>query len=67
MSRTRPTFLVKRTGTIPERATNAVSRLVESMRRLPAHPEVPDALARLQASGLRMVAVTNSVLDVARE
>lgn len=48
-------------------SAEGIDRLVESMRRLPAHPEVPDTLARLQASGLRMVAVTNSVLDVARE
>lgn len=44
-----------------------VDRVVESMRRLPPHPEVEDALARLRAGGYRMTALTNSVLDVARD
>jgi len=36
------------------------------MRRLPAHPEVPQALARLRGAGFRLTALTNSVLDVAQ-
>ena len=36
------------------------------MRRLPAHPEVPQALSRLRSGGFRLVALTNSVLDVAK-
>jgi len=39
--------------------------LREGMRRLPAHPEVPSALARLRDAGLRLVALTNSTLEVA--
>lgn len=36
------------------------------MRRLPAHPEVPDALRRLGEAGLRLAALTNSTEEVAR-
>jgi 2-haloacid dehalogenase len=43
-----------------------VRRVVDAMRRLPAHPEVPQALKRLRAGGFRLVALTNSVLDVAQ-
>jgi 2-haloacid dehalogenase len=35
------------------------------MRALPAHPEVPAALTRLRDGGLRLVALTNSTLEVA--
>jgi 2-haloacid dehalogenase len=42
-----------------------VRNVVEAMRRLPAHPEVPDALTRLRSDGFRLVALTNSVLEVA--
>ncbi len=41
------------------------AELREEMRRLPAHPEVPVALASLQDAGLRLVALTNSTLEVA--
>jgi 2-haloacid dehalogenase len=34
--------------------------------RLPAHPEVPDALRRLSEAGLRLAALTNSTEEVAR-
>jgi len=40
--------------------------IVGAMRRLPPHPEVPDALARLRDAGYRQVALTNSPLAVAR-
>lgn len=43
-----------------------VDRVVEAMSRLPAHPEVPPALDRLRSGGFRLVALTNSVLDVAK-
>ena len=43
-----------------------VRPLVDAMRRLPAHPEVPQALGRLRSGGFRLVALTNSVLDVAK-
>jgi 2-haloacid dehalogenase len=41
--------------------------LGERMRRLPAHPEVEGAVTRLRAAGSGVVALTNSVLDVARD
>ena len=40
--------------------------IVEGMKRLPAHPEVPSALRRLKDAGYRQVTLTNSTLDVAR-
>ena len=36
------------------------------LRQLPAHPEVPGALERLGAGGLRLAALTNSTEPVAR-
>src|SRR5258708_28081809 len=39
--------------------------LREEMRHLPAHPEVPAALASLRDAGLRLAALTNSTLAVA--
>ena len=39
---------------------HAAQQLVQGMRTLPPHPEVPAALARLKAAGFRMVALTNS-------
>src|SRR5262245_6454762 len=41
-------------------------RIVGAMEHLPAHPEVPDALARLREAGYRQVTLTNSPLAVAR-
>jgi 2-haloacid dehalogenase len=40
--------------------------VVAGMTRLPAHPEVPGALRRLQEGGLRLAALTNSTERVAR-
>ena len=42
-----------------------VRRMVDRMSSLPAHPEVPEALARLARTPLTLVALTNSVQDVA--
>lgn len=42
-----------------------LTELREGMRRLPAHPEVPAALERLRDAGLRLVALTNSTMEVA--
>ncbi|WP_255955960.1 haloacid dehalogenase type II [Streptomyces odontomachi] len=42
-----------------------VETTVALMSSLPPHPEVPTALARLKATPLRMVALTNSVQGVA--
>ncbi|MGE3856935.1 MAG: haloacid dehalogenase type II [Dehalococcoidia bacterium] len=41
--------------------------IVGGMRTLPAHPDVPGALDRLAEAGWRMVSLTNSPLDVARD
>jgi 2-haloacid dehalogenase len=41
--------------------------VVEGMRRLPAHPEVPAALDRLREAGFRAVALTNGSADVASD
>lgn len=41
-------------------------RLVGGMTTLPPHPDVPEALARIAASPLHTVALTNSPLAVAR-
>jgi 2-haloacid dehalogenase len=40
--------------------------IAAGMRRLAAHPEVPAALERLRAGGLRLAALTNSTEEVAR-
>jgi 2-haloacid dehalogenase len=44
----------------------AAERIVGGMQRLPVHPEVPAALARLREAGFRQVTLTNSPLPVAR-
>ena len=41
--------------------------IIDGMRRLPPHPEVRGALETLRRSGLRVAALTNSVLDVAED
>ena len=48
-------------------ADDAERQILAGMRTLPAHPEVPDALARLRAGGLTLAALTNSPLDVVRD
>ncbi|MEV6286185.1 haloacid dehalogenase type II [Kribbella sp. NPDC051770] len=44
-----------------------VNETVALMSSLPPHPEVPEALARLAGTPLRLVALTNSVQDVAEQ
>jgi len=46
-----------------------VRAMVDRMRSLPPHPEVPGALAKLrdQGDGLRVVALTNSTAEVAED
>jgi 2-haloacid dehalogenase len=39
--------------------------ILATMRRLPPHPEVPDALERLRAAGFPMAALTNSTGEAA--
>ena len=57
-------MLARRTGrSLTQEAAGAI---VEGMRRLPPHPEVPEALRRLKAAGFRQVTLTNSPLEVAR-
>jgi 2-haloacid dehalogenase len=43
---------------------DAGDRVAATMRALPAHPDVPDALARLRDGGHRLAALTNSPQDV---
>jgi 2-haloacid dehalogenase len=55
---------------IAERANVVISRvdrdaIVGAMSDLPPHPEVPEALDRLQSHGFRMATLTNSVASVA--
>jgi 2-haloacid dehalogenase len=42
-------------------------RILNGMRTLPAHPEVPAALGRLKDAGFALATLTNSPLDVARD
>ncbi|OYN77485.1 haloacid dehalogenase type II [Mycolicibacterium sphagni] len=46
--------------------TGSIETVLDAMRRLPAHPDVKPALTRLRDAGERPIALTNSVLDVAR-
>lgn len=46
-------------------STDDAARILGGMRRLPPHPEVPAALARLRDAGLRLAALTNSPKDAA--
>jgi 2-haloacid dehalogenase len=45
--------------------TEQVSQIVQRMSSLPPHPEVPAALEALRASPLKVIALTNSVQEVA--
>jgi 2-haloacid dehalogenase len=56
-------MLAERTGTALSVAQAAV--IVDGMRTLPPHPEVPAALRRLRATDLRLAALTNSIQEVA--
>ncbi|MFI6074253.1 haloacid dehalogenase type II [Actinoplanes sp. NPDC051343] len=56
-------MLSARTGKVISAAQSAA--IVGAMSSLPPHPEVPAALARLRATGVTMVALTNSVQAVA--
>lgn len=46
-------------------STGEVETVVDAMRRLPPHSDVLPALTRLRDAGVRLTALTNSVLDVA--
>jgi 2-haloacid dehalogenase len=43
------------------------AQILGGIRTLPPHPEVPESLARLRAAGLRLAALTNSTVNVARD
>jgi 2-haloacid dehalogenase len=55
-------MVAQRAGADPP--DDAAERVLASMSALPAHPEVPGALARLRDAGFRLAALTNSPLDV---
>lgn len=57
-------MLSARTSVEVDEAT--VDLIVGGMEHLPAHPEVPAALARLREAGYRQVTLTNSPLAVAQ-
>jgi len=44
-----------------------LAEILGSMRRLPPHPEVRDALAHLKEAGFRTAALTNSTLELAND
>jgi 2-haloacid dehalogenase len=48
-------------------ADDQARRILEAMRSLPAHPDVPAALDRLKDAGFRLATLTNSPLDVVRD
>ncbi len=56
-------MLAERTGTSLSDAQAA--SIVDGMRALPPHPEVPAALGRLRGAGVPLAALTNSVQAVA--
>ncbi|AWE48356.1 haloacid dehalogenase type II [Streptomyces nigra] len=58
-------MIARREGT--ELTENQIEATVALMRSLPPHPEVPPALERLAATPLHLVALTNSVQDVAEQ
>jgi 2-haloacid dehalogenase len=58
-------MLAERRGVgLPDAAAGAI---VDGMRDLPPHPDVPGALTRLGDAGFQLAALTNSPLDVARD
>jgi len=48
-----------------ELADDDQQAVADQLRRLPAHPEVAEALRRLRDAGLRLAALTNSTQEVA--
>jgi 2-haloacid dehalogenase len=57
-------MVAQRVGT--ELSDEDAERIVGGMQRLPAHPEVPGAIALLRDAGFRQVTITNSPPAVAR-
>ncbi|MQM39684.1 (S)-2-haloacid dehalogenase [wastewater metagenome] len=58
-------MVAQRRGVTLERAGR--QDVAAGMRRLPPHPEVADALARLRDAGFPLVALTNSAPEVMRD
>ncbi|MBA2514333.1 MAG: haloacid dehalogenase type II [Solirubrobacterales bacterium] len=58
-------MLSRRTGRTVDEDTAA--QIADTMRHLPPHPEVAGALTRLGDAGFRLVALTNSTSEVARD
>jgi 2-haloacid dehalogenase len=54
----------RRGAELPDAVASAI---VERMRDLPAHADVPGALDRLGDAGFTLATITNSTLDVARD
>jgi 2-haloacid dehalogenase len=54
----------RRGAALPDAVAQAI---VDRMRDLPAHPDVPDALRRLGDAGFTLATITNSPLDVAHD
>jgi 2-haloacid dehalogenase len=48
-----------------ELAADEMTEILRTVRRLPPHPEVHDALGRLRAGGYRLATLTNSTEEVA--
>jgi 2-haloacid dehalogenase len=59
------TMLAETTGTDLDPADR--ERIIDQMKRLPAHPDVAPALERMREAGLTLATLTNSPLDVARD
>ena len=49
-----------------EMTADEMTEILGTVRRLPPHPEVGDALERLRAGGYRLATLTNSTEEVAR-
>ncbi len=58
-------MLATRQGT--ELSEDAIATMVDRMRSLPPHPEVPGALQTLRSHDVTIVALTNSTADVAED
>lgn len=58
-------MLAQRQGVSP--SGDDAAGIVDAMRSLPAHPDVPDALDRLREAGFTLASLTNSPLDVAND
>lgn len=58
------TLMARRGATPPE---SEQQEILMALRSAPPHPDVPAGLERLRAAGYRMVALTNSTMEVAEQ